>query len=68
MFRVALAQMRVDGGRREDNLRRTVARIRARAWGDPRRMAPVKLEVIQYGDVTRVAFIQKASSRRIAIA
>lgn len=30
-------------------------RVRARAWGDPRRMAPVKLEVVRHGEVLRAA-------------
>ncbi len=33
-------------------------RIRASAWGDPRRMAPVKLEIVRHGEV-----IQSAESR-----
>lgn len=28
-------------------------RVRARAWGDPRRMAPVTLEVVRHGEVLR---------------
>jgi hypothetical protein len=27
--------------------------VRARAWGDPKRMAPVKLEIIRHGEVIR---------------
>ena len=30
-------------------------RIRARAWGDPRRMAPVTLEIVRHGQVIRTA-------------
>jgi hypothetical protein len=30
-------------------------RIRARAWGDAKRMAPVKLEIVRHGDVIRSA-------------
>lgn len=30
-------------------------RVRARAWGDPRRMAPIKLEIVRHGDVIRTA-------------
>lgn len=30
-------------------------RIRARAWGEPQRMAPVKLEIIRHGEVIRSA-------------
>ncbi len=30
-------------------------RVRARAWGDPRRMAPVTLEVVRHGEVLRAA-------------
>jgi hypothetical protein len=30
-------------------------RVRARAWGDPRRMAPVKLEIVRHGEVIRSA-------------
>jgi hypothetical protein len=28
-------------------------RIRARAWGDPKRMAPVKLEIVRHGEVVQ---------------
>lgn len=28
-------------------------RVRARAWGDPKRMAPIKLEVVRHGEVVR---------------
>jgi hypothetical protein len=28
-------------------------RVRARAWGDPQRMAPVKLEIVRHGEVIR---------------
>jgi hypothetical protein len=30
-------------------------RVRARAWGDPRRMAPVTLEIVRHGQVIRTA-------------
>lgn len=30
-------------------------RVRARAWGDPKRMAPMKLEVVRHGEVLRAA-------------
>ena len=30
-------------------------RIRARAWGEPQRMAPVKLEIVRHGEVIRSA-------------
>lgn len=30
-------------------------RVRARAWGDPKRMAPVKLELVRHGEVLRAA-------------
>ena len=30
-------------------------RVRARAWGDPQRMAPVKLEIVRHGEVIRSA-------------
>ncbi len=30
-------------------------RVRARAWGDPKRMAPVKLEIVRLGEVIRAA-------------
>ncbi|MEI2722386.1 MAG: CehA/McbA family metallohydrolase [Verrucomicrobiota bacterium] len=30
-------------------------RVRARAWGDPQRMAPVKLEIVRHGEVIRAA-------------
>jgi len=30
-------------------------RIRARAWGDPKRMAPLKLEIVRHGEVIRSA-------------
>ena len=36
-------------------------RVRARAWGDPRRMAPVKLEVVRHGEVIRSAESQDPS-------
>jgi hypothetical protein len=30
-------------------------RIRARAWGDPKRMAPMELEIVRHGEVIRTA-------------
>jgi len=30
-------------------------RLRARAWGDPKRMSPVKLEIVRHGEVIRSA-------------
>ena len=30
-------------------------RVRARAWGDPKRMAPMKLEIVRHGQVIRSA-------------
>jgi hypothetical protein len=30
-------------------------RVRARAWGDPKRMAPMKLEIVRHGEVIRSA-------------
>jgi hypothetical protein len=30
-------------------------RVRAHAWGDPKRMAPVKLEIVRHGEVIRSA-------------
>lgn len=30
-------------------------RVRARAWGDPKRMAPMKLEIVRLGEVIRAA-------------
>src|ERR1019366_844838 len=30
-------------------------RVRARAWGDPKRMAPVRLEIVRHGQVIRSA-------------
>jgi len=37
-------------------------RVRARAWGDPKRMAPVKLEIIRHGEVIR--FAESADPKR----
>jgi hypothetical protein len=36
-------------------------RVRARAWGDPKRMAPVKLEVVRHGDILRSAESQNSN-------
>ena len=30
-------------------------RIRARAWGDPKHMSPVKLEIMRHGNIIRSA-------------
>ena len=30
-------------------------RVRARAWGDPKRMAPMELEIVRHGEVIRTA-------------
>jgi hypothetical protein len=36
-------------------------RVRARAWGDPKRMAPVKLEIVRHGEVIRSCESQDAN-------
>ena len=51
-----MIEFRVDGALPGDELvvksnRRL--RVRARAWGDPGRMAPVKLEIVRHGEVIR---------------
>jgi hypothetical protein len=56
-----MLELRVDDALPGDELRVKSDRklhIRARAWGDPKRMAPVKLEVVRHGEV-----IQTAESR-----
>lgn len=53
-----MLELRVDRALPGDELRiqqPQVLRVRARAWGDPRRMAPVTLEVVRHGDVLRSA-------------
>lgn len=37
-------------------------RVRARAWGDPQRMAPMKLEIVRLGEVIRSAESAEARS------
>jgi hypothetical protein len=39
-------------------------RVRARVWGDPKRMAPVRLEIVRHGQVIRSAESETRSSRR----
>jgi hypothetical protein len=41
-------------------------RVRARAWGDPKRMAPVKLEIVRHGEIIRSA--QSSNSQRPEVA
>ncbi|MEK7674792.1 MAG: CehA/McbA family metallohydrolase [Verrucomicrobiota bacterium] len=51
-----MLEFRVDNALPGDELRLKSdrkLRIRARAWGDPRRMAPVKLEIVRHGEVIR---------------
>lgn len=53
-----MIEFTVDGAQPGDELRLKSdrkLRIRAHAWGDPKRMAPVKLEIIRHGDVIRAA-------------
>jgi hypothetical protein len=53
-----MLDLRVDDARPGDEIRVTAdrpLRVRARAWGDPRRMAPISLEVIRLGDVVQSA-------------
>lgn len=40
-------ELRVEAGRQ--------LRVRARAWGDPQRMAPMRIEIVRHGDVIRSA-------------
>lgn len=42
-------------------------RVRARAWGDPRRMAPVKLEIVRHGEVIRAAESEDAQHPEAAL-
>ena len=51
-----MLEFHVDNALPGDELRLTAnrkLRVRARAWGDPRRMAPVKLEIVRHGEVIR---------------
>lgn len=53
-----MLEFRVDNALPGDEIRLKAdgkLRIRARAWGDPKRMAPVKLEIIRHGEVIRSA-------------
>ena len=53
-----MVELRVDGALPGDEIRLTAdkeLRIRARAWGDPGRMAPVKLEIVRHGQVIRAS-------------
>jgi len=42
-------------------------RIRARAWGDPKRMAPVKLEIVRHGEVIRSAESTEANRPEVKL-
>ena len=53
-----MLEFRVDNARPGDELKLKTdrkLRVRARAWGDPQRMAPVKLEIVRHGEVMRAA-------------
>jgi len=53
-----MLEFRVDNALPGDEIRLKAdkkLRIRARAWGDPKRMAPVKLEIVRHGEVIRSA-------------
>jgi hypothetical protein len=53
-----MLDFRVDDALPGDELRLKAdhkLRVRARAWGDPKRMAPVKLEIVRHGEVIRSA-------------
>lgn len=53
-----MIEFTVDEALPGDELRiteRRELRVRARAWGDPKRMAPVKLEIVRHGEVIRSA-------------
>jgi len=53
-----MLEFRVDNALPGDELRLKSdrkLRVRARAWGDPQRMAPVKLEIVRHGEVIRSA-------------
>jgi hypothetical protein len=42
-------------------------RVRARAWGDPARMAPMKLEIVRLGEVIRAVDSAEAKSPEAAL-
>jgi len=53
-----MLELRVEDALPGDELRvqpNQSLRVRARAWGDPRRMSPVKLELVRLGDVVGTA-------------
>jgi hypothetical protein len=53
-----MIEFRVDDALPGDEIRLKAdkkLRIRARAWGDPKRMSPVKLEIVRHGEVIRSA-------------
>jgi hypothetical protein len=53
-----MLEFRVDNALPGDELRLKSdrkLRIRARAWGDPKRMAPMELEIVRHGEVIRTA-------------
>ena len=53
-----MIEFRVDDALPGDEIRLRAGKemhIRARAWGDPQRMAPVKLEIVRHGEVIRTA-------------
>jgi hypothetical protein len=53
-----MIEFRVDRALPGDEIRLAAdrkLRVRARAWGDPKRMAPVKLEIVRHGEVIRSA-------------
>jgi hypothetical protein len=53
-----MLEFRVDDALPGDELRlksNHKLRVRARAWGDPERMAPMELEIIRHGEVIRTA-------------
>jgi hypothetical protein len=53
-----MIEFRVDNAQPGDELKLKAdrkLRVHARAWGDPKRMAPVKLEIVRHGEVIRSA-------------
>ncbi len=53
-----MIEFRVDNALPGDEIRLKAdkkLRIRAKAWGDPKRMSPVKLEIVRHGEVIRTA-------------
>ena len=53
-----MLELRVEDALPGDEIRLQADRklqVRARAWGDPKRMAPVKLEIVRHGEVIRSA-------------